>query len=589
MVIPHLANALQRDLARHHEGLRSCKVHWNHLRRKPTKSIKGRRADLAISVDRDSEHSPEDIARAIQQWQQLDTELTQLVDGIRTESSYGWRVYLNRAELVQRIVTDAENEECLFLDETDDRFKALESDQIRVAIDAWPQSLTVSELRLLLCGRALHQLRHFVHNQSQRELRPHGYLFDLEIWRLEERQFTFQDSLSVVSNDISADKDALDRMAKCLLYSPGYVQDQDRQCLARRMRYLAAQIDRGGEFDDSMDKLKHRQACTNVHGNRILGGGLVAVDEEAEDKDGSDDDTALLNVLGLSNNNDDDGESTECGDTVARWAWDVVPFRQKRRYLDAYPAENGLDFVFLDSVVFRSPDCQVIGGKKCAGLDLSAARLLQAFAQQGQRAMNEKYAELLKQRPNQGRLLIDRQAVLWANSCCSFALLSKPEEREIAVKNCVFAAVDHDSRTEHLLQSDALNSKVGSFILYNSARMATLLEMYNRDYGEADEGANELSELLLHDDQEWHLITCYVLPFPDLLVQAMCEKKVVLVARFLQDLASEFSSYYRRVQILTDQDSLFPEMHARMRLVKVLHYIMRTCMAVLNMTPLRRM
>lgn len=122
-----------------------------------------------------------------------------------------------------------------------------------------------------------------------------------------------------------------------------------------------------------------------------------------------------------------------------------------------------------------------------------------------------------------------------------------------------------------------------AFILYNSARMETLMEKFNK---KVDEGyypeVNDIDLSLLKEDEEWQLLKLLIL-FPDVIDRSINELhqgkvSLHLIHKYLSDLVSTFSIYYRRVRLLTEN---------RAQLMKVLHtkiYFLRAVRKILNET-----
>ncbi|XP_037026195.1 DALR anticodon-binding domain-containing protein 3 [Bradysia coprophila] len=142
-------------------------------------------------------------------------------------------------------------------------------------------------------------------------------------------------------------------------------------------------------------------------------------------------------------------------------------------------------------------------------------------------------------------------------------------------------------------------SKGASFILYNSARIETLLKKY--DHGVATKFYPETPPLdrvdlaLLKEEEEWILLFNYVLAYPSLINQTIGENNKLtfslhLLCMFLSGLASTFSIYYARTRILTEnRPQLMPALHARIYLLKSIQIILNKCLAILNIDPVKQM
>eukprot|EP00731_Ephydatia_muelleri_P002141 Em0001g2141a len=128
----------------------------------------------------------------------------------------------------------------------------------------------------------------------------------------------------------------------------------------------------------------------------------------------------------------------------------------------------------------------------------------------------------------------------------------------------------------------------GSFVMYNYARMATLLAQYQRNIegGEypTPPPLEEVDFSLLSDMEEWDLLWGYVLPYPMVVQEATTFrpthgntnvtvplKKICL---FLIRLSHAFSTYYSRVKILlAPEPHLMPLIHARILLMKTVQQV----------------
>ncbi|XP_016985239.1 DALR anticodon-binding domain-containing protein 3 [Drosophila rhopaloa] len=139
------------------------------------------------------------------------------------------------------------------------------------------------------------------------------------------------------------------------------------------------------------------------------------------------------------------------------------------------------------------------------------------------------------------------------------------------------------------------SSKGASYILYNSARLETLLRTFG---GQVHAGVYEplppLGEIdlrVLEDDMDWQLIYGYLLTFPELLESLMDQVKqgqcgVHLLVRFIDSLASTFSRYYRHKKVLVQKrDQLMPILYARIYLIMAVRQIMNVALSLLGIEP----
>lgn len=140
----------------------------------------------------------------------------------------------------------------------------------------------------------------------------------------------------------------------------------------------------------------------------------------------------------------------------------------------------------------------------------------------------------------------------------------------------------------------------GSFVMYNYARVATLLVQFQKNV-DAEEylplpPVEDIDFSLLSDKEEWHLLRLYVLLYPKLLEEATTFrhtrginisvplKKICL---FLTSLSHAFSSYYSRTKILlAPEDHLMPLIHARVHLMTAVQQVMKNALSLLGIEPI---
>ncbi|XP_026484219.2 DALR anticodon-binding domain-containing protein 3 [Vanessa tameamea] len=144
------------------------------------------------------------------------------------------------------------------------------------------------------------------------------------------------------------------------------------------------------------------------------------------------------------------------------------------------------------------------------------------------------------------------------------------------------------------------SSKGAAFILYNCARLETIIKTFNEKVNEGTypqlppiENAN-LS--LLADEDEWNLVFNYVMGVPSLLKSSVeinekkCEFRPHLICNFLSSMVKILSQYYRRVRILTEpRKHLLPVMFARIHLIITLNNTLKICLRILNIKSVSQM
>ncbi|XP_059609417.1 uncharacterized protein LOC132256861 [Phlebotomus argentipes] len=139
------------------------------------------------------------------------------------------------------------------------------------------------------------------------------------------------------------------------------------------------------------------------------------------------------------------------------------------------------------------------------------------------------------------------------------------------------------------------SSRGGAFILYNSARMETLLETFKaRNFPEAPK-LEDVDFGMLSESEEWVILLNFIIGEEWMIEKSLCELELGrisphLVCSFLQSLVTVFSAYYRRVQILTDnRQHLLTTIHARIVLLRALRKVFNRTLAVLNISPVAKM
>ncbi|XP_023725854.1 DALR anticodon-binding domain-containing protein 3 [Cryptotermes secundus] len=143
------------------------------------------------------------------------------------------------------------------------------------------------------------------------------------------------------------------------------------------------------------------------------------------------------------------------------------------------------------------------------------------------------------------------------------------------------------------------SNKGAVFILYNCARLATILRQFEEKvqlgYYPQLIPYEEVDFLLLSKDEEWDLMFSYLLSYPSMLqssVQNVEHGKVAphLVCSFVMAMCSCFSVYYRRVRILTEsRNQLLPVMFARLYLLRSVQQVLHNALSLLGIRPVVHM
>ncbi|KAH8341721.1 hypothetical protein KR074_008312 [Drosophila pseudoananassae] len=139
------------------------------------------------------------------------------------------------------------------------------------------------------------------------------------------------------------------------------------------------------------------------------------------------------------------------------------------------------------------------------------------------------------------------------------------------------------------------SSKGASYILYNSARVETLLRSFENQVkaGIYDPlpPLEKIDLSVLEDEMDWQLIFSCLLTFPEVLETTIDQLEhgqvgVHLLIRYLEKLATVFSRYYRQKKVLLQKrDQLVPILYARITLVKAVRVVMNQALSLLGIMP----
>ncbi|CAH0720210.1 unnamed protein product, partial [Brenthis ino] len=151
-----------------------------------------------------------------------------------------------------------------------------------------------------------------------------------------------------------------------------------------------------------------------------------------------------------------------------------------------------------------------------------------------------------------------------------------------------------------LFDASSGSSKGAAFILYNSARLETILRTFNEKVAEGIypclPSLENIDLSLLTDEDEWYLIFNYIMGLPSLikncveLSETRCEFRPHLICNYLSSMVKTFSQYYRRVRILTEpRKHLLPVMFARIHLLTILNNTLKLCLRILNIKSVSQM
>ncbi|XP_065363458.1 uncharacterized protein LOC135956798 [Calliphora vicina] len=158
--------------------------------------------------------------------------------------------------------------------------------------------------------------------------------------------------------------------------------------------------------------------------------------------------------------------------------------------------------------------------------------------------------------------------------------------------------VKHTSPVQ-IIRNGQGSTKGASFILYNSARLETILRTFQERIDEGDYDPlppiDSIQWELLNEEEEWQLVYAYLAGFPNLidrcleqLERGLCSTHLII--HFLHGLVAIFSVYYRRIRILTEKrDHLMPYVYARIYLIKAVREVLNKTLALLDIEPVEFM
>lgn len=174
-----------------------------------------------------------------------------------------------------------------------------------------------------------------------------------------------------------------------------------------------------------------------------------------------------------------------------------------------------------------------------------------------------------------------------ANAIVTFELMAVKPSRSVVIENNF-----EDNRS-------ITNNKGASFVLYNTARIATIIMKYNEkvscgNYPSLPNIENvDFSQL--YEEAEWELIYNFIFGYPQMIDDCLkCETKFCIYPQvlclFLSRLCQKFSVYYRRIKILTEGgDHLIAKMFARLYMLQALQVVLENALDILDITPVSRM
>jgi len=140
--------------------------------------------------------------------------------------------------------------------------------------------------------------------------------------------------------------------------------------------------------------------------------------------------------------------------------------------------------------------------------------------------------------------------------------------------------------------SSTTGSSCATFVLYNSARISQIIYSFHAsvDQGIYPDLPPYPDWSLLDQSEEWEIFFVYILPYPDILEDAVNNLKLHRITIHLIGLSNCLSRYYSRVKILRDPlPKLIPVMHTRIGFLKEVQKIIRSSLDILGLQDLNKM
>uniref|UniRef100_A0A182W2U1 DALR anticodon binding domain-containing protein n=1 Tax=Anopheles minimus TaxID=112268 RepID=A0A182W2U1_9DIPT len=156
-----------------------------------------------------------------------------------------------------------------------------------------------------------------------------------------------------------------------------------------------------------------------------------------------------------------------------------------------------------------------------------------------------------------------------------------------------------DMRTQQEIMRNQCTSKGASFILYNYARLASILKKHavlvDQNKLLDVPPVHEIDFSLLVEPEEWQLLYAFLIRFPDIVGQTIGygnspQIGLYHMLNFTLCLIKCLSKYYRRVRILTEnRPKLQPVMFARLCLIRAVFDMMKVILNIFDMEPVEEM
>ncbi|KAI8745608.1 DALR anticodon-binding domain-containing protein 3 [Biomphalaria glabrata] len=148
-------------------------------------------------------------------------------------------------------------------------------------------------------------------------------------------------------------------------------------------------------------------------------------------------------------------------------------------------------------------------------------------------------------------------------------------------------------------------SRLGSFILYNTARVAALLNQFNEKVSKGFypplPPVDEVNFALLREEEDWELVFLFIAEFPTIVKQTvevvfpkdgkyLAKIHTHKITKFLESFCKCLSAHYSRYHILSgNEEHLLPVMYARLYLMRSAHRVLLNCLHLLDIDALSQL
>lgn len=143
------------------------------------------------------------------------------------------------------------------------------------------------------------------------------------------------------------------------------------------------------------------------------------------------------------------------------------------------------------------------------------------------------------------------------------------------------------------------NNKGAPFILYNTARIASIIAKYNEKQLSGEypklQSIDETDFSYLKQEEEWELIFNFIVGYPQTIRDSLnyefeLQINPQVICLFLSRLCQKFSVYYRKVKILTEgYDHLIPVLTARLYMLHALQIVLKNTLEIFGINPVSHM